>query len=138
MLHAQKLQEVQLTNGEMLELKTTIEQEQHAYENMQTEQSDKMSAEQEALEQEVARLQTEQAKFESERDGKDAGQKELKIKLERKQKVIEKVICVPLRDRGEVISSGGPSLKSGYSRVAVGCIAYIRLCKNSRYCRNEL
>lgn len=50
-----------------------------------------MSKERDELEKHVVNLQTELAKIESDRDGKESGQKELKVNINRKQKLLDSV-----------------------------------------------
>ena len=50
-----------------------------------------MSAERESLEREVAKHQSELSKIESDRDGKEMAQRELKVNIDRKRKEIDAV-----------------------------------------------
>jgi predicted nucleic acid-binding Zn-ribbon protein len=50
-----------------------------------------MSAEREALEKEVAELQKELAKVESDRDGRESAQKDLRVNIDRRQKALTAV-----------------------------------------------
>ncbi|KAI1727452.1 SMC proteins flexible hinge domain-containing protein [Ditylenchus destructor] len=84
-----KLEDVQKISIEIEEKNDRTVREQTAYEQMERAKADTMSAEREALEREVAKHQSELSKIESDRDGKEMAQRELKLNIDRKKKDID-------------------------------------------------